>query len=61
MSGGPAFDKNGKLIGILTSSFEAGDDLGPSYVSLLWPDTIPSIGVALSDGAHSDSNVPLVH
>ena len=37
MSGGPAFDKNGKLIGILTSSFEAEDDLGPSYVSLLWP------------------------
>ncbi|MGO9238770.1 MAG: hypothetical protein ACLP4V_33465, partial [Methylocella sp.] len=43
MSGGPAFDKNGKLIGILTSSFEAEDDLGPSYVSLLWPALVVTI------------------
>ena len=35
MSGGPAFDKNGHLIGILTSSLE--DDVGPSNVSLWWP------------------------
>lgn len=35
MSGGPAFDLNGNLIGTLTSSME--DDGGPSYVSLWWP------------------------
>jgi hypothetical protein len=37
ITGGPAFDKYRMLVGILTSSFEAEDDLGPSYVSLLWP------------------------
>lgn len=37
MSGGPAFDENGMLIGLLCSSFESDDGLGPSYVSLLWP------------------------
>lgn len=33
MSGGPVFDSNGMLIGLLSSSYDAG----PSYVSLLWP------------------------
>ncbi len=33
MSGGPAFDGDGKLVGLLSSSF----DQGPSYVSLIWP------------------------
>lgn len=32
MSGGPVFDNNGLLLGILSSSY----DNGPSYVSLLW-------------------------
>jgi hypothetical protein len=36
MSGGPAFDDNGFLIGLVSSSFE-GETSGPSYVSLLWP------------------------
>lgn len=35
MSGGPAFDQNGKLVGLLSTSFE--DHEGPSYVSMLWP------------------------
>lgn len=35
MSGGPAFDKNGNLVGILTSSFEA--DEGPAFISNWWP------------------------
>ncbi|MDQ4087453.1 MAG: serine protease [Pseudomonadota bacterium] len=34
MSGGPAFDRTGKLVGLLTSSNQPE---GPSYVSLLWP------------------------
>lgn len=33
MSGGPVFDSNGMLVGLLSSSY----DEGPSYVSLLWP------------------------
>ncbi|MDO8799426.1 serine protease [Phenylobacterium sp.] len=35
MSGGPAFDENGMLLGVLTSSIEHEE--GPSYVSLAWP------------------------
>lgn len=35
MSGGPVFDMHGKVLGILSSSFE--DDEGPSYASLWWP------------------------
>lgn len=33
MSGGPAYDEGGRLVGIVSSSFEEG----PSYVSLIWP------------------------
>lgn len=33
MSGGPVFDSEGKLLGLLASSL----DNGPSFVSLLWP------------------------
>jgi hypothetical protein len=35
MSGGPAFDQDGFLIGLITSSFEG--QVGPTFVSLLWP------------------------
>ncbi|WP_457253415.1 S1 family peptidase [Pseudomonas juntendi] len=34
MSGGPAFDLNGNLIGLLTSSYD-NDDM--SFISLIWP------------------------
>lgn len=37
MSGGPVFDKKGRLIGLLSSSLESDDENGPSWVSLLWP------------------------
>jgi len=37
MSGGPAFDKNGNLIGLITSSIESDEATGPSYVSQIWP------------------------
>jgi hypothetical protein len=36
MSGGPVFDTNGLLIGLLCSSFESG----PSYISLIWPSLV---------------------
>lgn len=35
MSGGPAFDEDGKVVGILSTSIE--HLAGPSYVSMLWP------------------------
>jgi hypothetical protein len=37
MSGGPVFDEQGHLIGLLCSSFTCDDETGPSYVSALWP------------------------
>ncbi len=36
MSGGPVYDKNGSLVGILCSSIE-DDENGISYASLIWP------------------------
>lgn len=37
MSGGPVFNENGHLVGLLCTSFSAGDESGPAYVSALWP------------------------
>ncbi len=37
MSGGPAFDKDGNVIGILSTGIDAPEGRGPSQVSLLWP------------------------
>jgi len=37
LSGGPAFDKNGRVFGILSTSFNHEDGRGPSYVSGLVP------------------------
>lgn len=36
MSGGPVYDKEGKLVGIISTSFD-NEDMSPTYVSLLWP------------------------
>ncbi|MBL9191620.1 MAG: trypsin-like peptidase domain-containing protein [Opitutaceae bacterium] len=37
MSGGPVFDGDGYLVGILSTSLESAQLNGPSYVSLIWP------------------------
>jgi len=37
MRGGPAFDKDGNVLGILSRSWSTNDDLGPSYVAFWWP------------------------
>jgi len=37
MSGGPVFNSEGKVIGLLSSSFSTSENDGPSYVSLLLP------------------------
>jgi len=36
MSGGPAFNEDGFLVGLLTSSLEGEPD-GPAFLSLIWP------------------------
>lgn len=37
MSGGPVVDSEGKVLGLLSSSFSTQDNTGPSYVSLVIP------------------------
>jgi hypothetical protein len=37
MSGGPAFDHNGRVVGILSSSLQSDDGMGPANVSLIYP------------------------
>lgn len=36
MSGGPVFNEEGHLVGIVSRSFEADDQRGPTYVTLVW-------------------------
>lgn len=36
MSGGPAFDKDGHLVGLITSGLESENGTGPTFISLLW-------------------------
>lgn len=43
MSGGPAFDKDGKVIGILSASMDYGDGAGHSLISLLAPALVARI------------------
>jgi hypothetical protein len=37
MSGGPVFNAEGHVIGIVSTSYESDDLHGPTYVSLIWP------------------------
>jgi hypothetical protein len=43
MSGGPAFDQHGRVVGILSASYDHPDGFGPSYVSLAWPALVHTI------------------
>jgi hypothetical protein len=43
LSGGPAFDQNGMLVGILSTSIDDPDERGPSQISLLWPALVQTI------------------
>ncbi len=36
MSGGPVFNERGYVVGLVSSSFESTDDLGPTYVTFIW-------------------------
>jgi hypothetical protein len=52
MSGGPVFDQNGFLVGIVSTSFGTVDHVGPSYVSLLWHALTTPIDAEWPNGIH---------
>ncbi|MGQ4583915.1 trypsin-like peptidase domain-containing protein [Lysobacter sp. F60174L2] len=43
MSGGPVFNSEGHLVGIVSTSYEADDLLGPTFVSLVWPAAVGEV------------------
>lgn len=49
MSGGPAFDRAGYLLGLLSSSWEPD---GPATISLLWPALAVKVAPGWPDGLH---------
>ncbi len=46
LSGGPAFDKHGKVFGILSVSIDDPDGRGPSQISMIWPGLAMTISPA---------------
>ena len=43
MSGGPVFNAEGHVIGIVSTSYEADDLRGPTFVSLVWPALVGTV------------------
>lgn len=43
MSGGPVFNSEGHLVGIVSTSYEADDLRGPTFVPLIWPATVSEV------------------
>jgi hypothetical protein len=52
MSGGPVFDQRGHLLGIVSKSYVTDDQMGPSYISLLWPALTVPIDAEWPNGVH---------
>lgn len=52
MSGGPVFNSEGHVVGIVSSSYdyEADDLHGPTYVSLIWPAFVGTVDVQWPKG-----------
>jgi len=59
MSGGPVFDRDGFLVGLISTSFGAGDHVGPAYTSLLWPALIVPIGEIWPSGLNFEGRTLL--
>jgi hypothetical protein len=51
--GGPVFDQYGLLVGIICTSLNAEDPIGPSYISLLWPALTLPIDAEWPYGIHT--------
>lgn len=60
MSGGPVFDKNGYLIGLLTSSFELEDANGPSFASPIWRVLPAQFEAVWPGGIHPEGKTSLL-
>ena len=44
MSGGPVFNEEGRVVGVISTCLEGQEDnLGPTYVTLIWPSLISEI------------------
>ncbi len=44
MSGGAVFNKDGQIVGVISTCLEGQDDnLGPTYVSLVWPSLLSTV------------------
>jgi S1-C subfamily serine protease len=43
MSGGPVFNEDGRLIGIVSSGIASDDARGPTFVSLIWPALVAEV------------------
>ncbi|WP_310541587.1 hypothetical protein, partial [Phenylobacterium sp.] len=43
LSGGPVFNENGRVVGILSKSLGDAESGRPSYVSLIWPALIAEV------------------
>jgi Trypsin-like peptidase domain len=52
MSGGPVFDQHGLLVGIVSTSFDTDDRVGPSHASLLWHALTTPIDVEWPGGVY---------
>jgi len=55
MSGGPVYDRDGLLVGLLCTSLDCEEGNGPSYVSLLWPALTARFEASWPHGLYSAS------
>ncbi|MBO9694572.1 MAG: trypsin-like peptidase domain-containing protein [Sphingopyxis sp.] len=60
MSGGPAFDKDGHLIGLVSSSIHSDDNSGPTWVSLLWNALLHSVSASWPPRYYPDDEFRLI-
>lgn len=43
MSGGPVFNAEGHLVGIVSTSYDSDDLRGPTFISLIWPAVVGEV------------------
>ncbi|WP_071592973.1 serine protease [Serratia sp. S4] len=56
MSGGPVFNKDGRVVGVISSCLEGhDDDKGPTYVTLIWPSLVSVVSCTWPNGMWPDN------